>query len=96
MKKILFLLFITTIAFAVNPKSIHYSALGKYLVNENGQRTKIEGHPRMVCYRGSERLHGIFLKEEGSTIWLEVPTIPPSGEMWIVKIDKPICDIISE
>lgn len=91
MKKLLLLL-IPTIAFA-QPKSIHYSSLGDYLVDENGQRTTITGHPKMTCYRPHGVLHGTLDKVRGSTIWLKVPTIPPGGDLWYVEVPNPVCDL---
>ena len=76
--------------------AIHYSALGNYLVNQDGQRVTIQGHPQMICYRPHGTLHGTFLKADGATIWLRVPTIPPGGDVWEVKIAKPVCDIIGK
>lgn len=88
MKKFVLLLFITTMAFAVQPRSVHYSALGKYLVNENGNRTKIQGHPLIVCYQGSRTIRGKFLKEVNGVVYLM------SDYKTIIQIDKPVCDIL--
>jgi hypothetical protein len=80
----------------IQPKSIHYSENGNYLVDQDGKRTIIQGHPKMICYRGSRgqfSLQGIFLKAQGSTIWLRVPTIPAGGSDWNVEIERPICDL---
>lgn len=94
MKKFILLLFVTTLAFAVQPKSIHYSALGKYLVDQDGQRTKIEGHPRMTCYKKHGELQGVFQKARGSTIWIIADKWNGHGvDNWYVMIENPVCDL---
>lgn len=86
MRKIISLLFISTLVWA-NPTSIHYSAIGKYIVNENGQRVKIQGHPLMECYEGARIIRGKFVKEiEGKIYLLVTPKT-------FVCIDKPVCDL---
>jgi hypothetical protein len=85
MRKIIFLLFISTIAFA-QPKSIHFSSQGDYLVDENGKRTEIQGHPFMACYDGLLEYRGVFQKARGATIWL-------IGGSEYMKIEKPVCDL---
>lgn len=91
MKKLLLLL-LPTIAFA-QPKAIHYSSVGDYLVDENGHRTTITGHPTMTCYKKYGKLTGTLQKVRGMKIWLIVPTIPPGGDLWYVEIDDPVCDL---
>jgi len=81
----LLLILIPAICLA-QPHSVHYSALGNYLVDENGQRTTIVGHPSMTCYQGTKEVHGKFQKARGATIWLI------SGKKYI-EIKKPVCDI---
>ena len=88
-----YLTFLALLTALVNPQSIHYSSLGNYLVDENGQRTTIHGHPHMTCYRPNGELYGTFDKARGSTVWLKVPTIPPDGSLWYVKIPKAVCDL---
>ncbi len=86
MKKIIALLFISTLVWA-NPLSIHFSALGKYLVDQNGNKTKIQGHPLMECHEGSRIIKGKFVKEiEGKVYLLVTPKT-------FVCIEKPVCDL---
>jgi hypothetical protein len=86
MKKIIPLLFISTLAFA-NPTSIHFSSQGKYIVDQNGNRTKIVGQPVMICYEGRSAIKGIFFKEIQGKIYLL------TGPNTIIKIDRPVCDL---
>ena len=93
-KILFFILALPTLSLA-QAKSIHYSAIGDYLVDENGERTIIQGHPRMECHRKGNTLRGTFLFAEGATIWLQVPTVPPSDQPdWKVRISNPVCDIL--
>ena len=85
-KKLLFLILLPSLSFA-NPKSIHYSALGDYLVNESGNRTHITGHPWMICYQDNYILKGWFEGAKGATIFLQTD----GGNSHI--IDKPVCDV---
>jgi len=75
------------------PLSVHYSSNGNYLVDQNGQKAVIQGHPHMTCYRPHGELQGTFDKARGSTIWLKVPTIPAGGPLWYVEIKNPVCDL---
>ena len=84
MIKFIPLLFIPTLLFA-QPRSIHYSAVGNYLVDQDGKKTEITGHPRLVCHLDSHDVSGMFLKARGSIIWL-------IGDTYI-KIDQPVCEI---
>lgn len=85
MKKLLVLLVIT---------AIHYSALGNYLVNQDGKRVTIQGHPHMVCYRKHGELRGTFIKANGSTIWLKANWWNGNEiEDWNVEIKNPVCDL---
>lgn len=68
MKKLLLLL-IPAVAFA-QPKAVHYSALGNYLVDQDGNKTTIQGHPHMVCYTGTHEIRGKFQKARGSVVYL--------------------------
>jgi hypothetical protein len=86
MLKFISLLFISSFAFA-QPTSIHYSGLGDYLVDQDGNKTTIQGHPWMVCYQGSHILKGWFMSAEGATIFLRTD----GGNSHI--IEKPVCDI---
>jgi len=72
---------------AVVIASIHYSAFGNYLVNQNGKRVVILGNPEMICYCVEGERHGIFVKENGAVIWIK------SGTK-VIKIEKPVCDIL--
>lgn len=94
MKKFVLLLFLSTSCWA-NPKAIHYSSLGNYLVNENGQRTTITGHPRIICYRPENHtLEGTFQKAKGSTIWIIADKWDGRGlDNWHVEIPNPVCDL---
>lgn len=83
--KILFLLLLPAVVFA-QPKAIHYSALGDYLVDENGNKTTISGHPQMTCYQNNKEIRGLFQKARGAKIWLI------SGKKYI-EIAKPVCDL---
>ncbi len=80
------ILLLSSVCFA-QPKSIHYSALGKYLVDENGQRTQIIGHPLLACYKGPETIKGVFVKEIDGKIYLQI------GK-YFYKVNKPVCDLI--
>ena len=91
--RIIPLLFISSFAFA-QPTSIHYSGLGDYLVDQDGNKTTIQGHPEMTCYRPHGELHGTFQKAKGSTIWLIADRW--NGVIinnWEVKIPNPVCDL---
>ena len=88
MRKILFFLLISTVVFAIQPKSVHWSAFGKYLVDQDGNKTKIEGHPLMACYQGPRTIRGKFLKEIKGIIYLMI------DYKTIVQINKPVCDIL--
>ena len=85
---------IPTLSFG-QPKSIHYSAVGNYLVDENGNRTTIEGHPNITCYRPHGYVKGRFFKARGSTIWIQGTEwnkqhlIPPM----YIEIPNPVCDL---
>jgi hypothetical protein len=68
----------------VQPKSMHYSRQGKYLVDQDGQRTQIAGHPLLVCYKDSKIVRGVFVKEVNGTIYLKTGNL-----YW--KTDKPVC-----
>lgn len=68
--------------------SIHYSALGNYLVDQDGNRVVIQGHPQLVCHEGIGNIYGSFIKQNGSTIWL-------GNASRVVRIEKPICDVVS-
>jgi hypothetical protein len=85
MYKIISLLFISTFVFA-QPKSIHWSSQGNYLVDQDGNKTHIEGHPWMVCHQGLGDIEGQFQKEKGATIWL-------INASRYIEIDKPVCDL---
>lgn len=90
MKKIKFryllLLFVPSILFAGKPHYIHYSSIGNYLVNENGEKTIIEGNPMLICQISNDtKLAGIFIKQDGATIYVDANKI--------VKIEKPVCDV---
>ena len=69
-----------------NPISIHWSSQGNYLVDQNGQRTEIQGHPSIVCYAGLGNEYGIFQKFRGRTIWL-------INASRYIEIDYPVCDL---
>jgi hypothetical protein len=86
--KVVSLLFVAAMAFA-QPTSIHYSALGNYLVDQDGNKTEIQGHPKMTCYQGLGEIHGTFQKARGATIWL-------INASRYIEIEKPVCDIKSE
>jgi hypothetical protein len=86
--KVVSLLFVSVLAFA-QPTSIHYSALGNYLVDQDGDKTEIQGHPKMICYQGLDEIAGIFQKARGATIWL-------INASRYIEIEKPVCDIKSE
>lgn len=93
MKKIICLLFISSLSFA-NPISIHFSALGNYLVDQNGNRTAIKGHPSITCYRPHGELHGVFQKAIGSTIWIEADNWNGNKiDNWYVEIRNPVCNL---
>jgi hypothetical protein len=86
MIKTVSLLFITSLVLAINPKSIHYSGLGDYLVDQDGNKTTIQGNPWLVCHQGLGDLEGTFQKQKGATIWLKNASI-------VIEVAKPICDI---
>jgi len=92
--KKLLLLLIPTVVLA-QPTSIHYSDVGNYLVDENGKRTVIEGHPNLTCYRRHGYLKGKFFKQRGSIIWLQATEwnrqhlIPPM----YVEVPNPVCEV---
>jgi len=87
MKKIVALLFISTLVWA-NPTSIHWSVQGRYLVDQNGNRTHIEGHPLMECYQGIGTVKGYFIYEIDGSIYL---SLYDSGKT--VFINRPVCDL---
>jgi len=74
------------VATLANPISIHWSSQGDYLVDQNGKRTEIHGHPKMVCYSGLGEIRGTFQKSRGSKIWLINATR-------YIEIPKPVCDL---
>ena len=76
--------------------AFHFSALGNYLVDQDGKRVVPKGPLLVVCTQneGTMQLHGTLQKARGSKIWLIVPTIPPGGPDWYVEIDKPVCDVV--
>jgi hypothetical protein len=83
---------------AIIISSIHYSSSGNYLVNQDGIRVTIQGHPHMVCYHSNGEIKGLFEKAKGSTIWLINSRYDEqeTGELipnWEVKITKPVCDL---
>lgn len=90
-------LFLLALAVALsNPQSIHWSSQGDYLVDENGQRVTISGHPRMVCYeKGRVVAHGWFLRAKGATIWIRLPKGSMFQSDTIIRLDKPVCDLKS-
>lgn len=95
MNKIIFLLFAATTVLA-QPSSIHYSSLGDYLVDQDGNKTVVEGHPEIVCYRPHGEVHGMFQIAEGSTIWIIADRWNGNRlSNWYVKIPNPVCDIIT-
>lgn len=85
MIKIISLLLLSSFAFA-QPTSIHYSVFGKYIVDQDGKRTTISGHPHMVCHVGFDDVTGVFQKARGMTIWL-------IDETDYIKIDHPVCEV---
>ena len=85
MLKIISLLFISSFAFA-QPKSIHYSGLGNYLVDQDGNKTMIQGNPWMVCHQGLGDIEGRFQKQKGATIWLV-------NASRYIEIENPVCDL---
>ena len=93
MKSIIFLLFTSTFAFA-NPTAIHYSDVGNYLVDQEGNRTTIQGHPRIACYKNAGEVEGTFQKSKGSIIWLIADKWNGHGvDNWYVMIKYPVCDL---
>jgi hypothetical protein len=89
--KLNWMLLLPTIAFA-QPMSIHYSAQGNYLVDQDGNRTTIQGYPQMICHQERD-IDGTFFKADGAIIWLRVsPAFFLEGDD-IVKIEKPVCDL---
>ena len=75
--------------------AIHYSSLGNYLVDQDGNRVVIKGHPKMICYRPENHtLEGVFQKARGSTIWLIADKWDGRGlPDWYVEIKNPVCDL---
>ena len=88
-KKLFLFLLIPTVIFAKNPKSIHWSALGDYLVDQDGHRTHIEGHPWMRCYIGNIVLAGWFVREVHSKVILQ-------SKNQSILVDKPVCDVYGD
>lgn len=80
---------------AVILTAFHFSALGNYLVDQDGNRVTIKGHPEVICTQGegTNRIHGTLQKARGATIWIISPS-EGSGPDWYVEISKPVCDII--
>ncbi len=70
----------------IQPLSIHYSDVGNYLVDQDGKRTTIHGHPNMTCYTEDGEVHGKFQKARGRTIWLI------DGSDYI-QLKYPVCDL---
>lgn len=67
MKKLLLLLLPTIALASHHTVSFRYSALGDYLVNQDGERIVIQGHPKIVCFVGpEEQIHGRFVKSMDS------------------------------
>jgi hypothetical protein len=79
------LLFVSTFIFA-NPKSIHYSSQGDYLIDQSGNKTIIQGNPWMVCHQGIGDIEGRLQKQKGATIWL-------INASRYIEIEKPVCDL---
>jgi hypothetical protein len=80
---------------AVIITAIHYSAFGNYLVNQDGQRITIQGHPKMICFRPHGELRGTFQKARGSTIWIIADEWNGNKiNNWYVEIEKPVCEIL--
>ena len=71
-----------------NPHSIHWSSKGNYLVDENGNPTHIDGHPKLLCYQPRDVL-GRFVRADGSTIYLKV-------DSHRVELKKPVCDVLDD
>lgn len=87
-KKLLFLFLLPSLALA-NPKSIHWSALGNYLVDQDGHRTHIDGHPWLRCYKGQGVLEGWYQSARGSTILLQT-------KLYTILVDYPDCDVFED
>ena len=84
------LLLIPAIAVA-QPKSVHYSDLGKYLVDENGHQTRIQGHPWITCVEKDGTYSGIFQKEVDGVIYMKALTANGAYIYHVVK--WPACDL---
>lgn len=72
-----------------NPTAIHYAHLGDWLVDQDGHRTVIHGHPEMVCYGNFPEMHGRFVSAKGAQIILRTA----KGD---VLIHHPACDVLPE
>ena len=78
--------FLTVFILTTQPLSVHYSSHGDYLVDQNGEKVVIKGHPHMTCYAPEGEVRGVLQKVRGSTIWLI------SGKRY-VELKHPVCDL---
>jgi len=98
MKKLLLLLIPTVVLAAHHhTKSIRYSAIGNYLVNQDGERIVIQGHPHMICFVGrNEQINGKFVKtRDGLKIIYIRGWSKMSGnhKLHDFAIPNPVCDL---
>lgn len=75
--------------------AFHFSALGDYLVDQDGQRVVPKGGLQVICTQnqGTNRISGVLQKARGAKIWIVSPS-EGNGPDWYVEISKPICDVI--
>lgn len=69
--------------------AIHYSSLGDYLVDQDGHKVVIQGHPEMICHQGIGDIEGTFVEQHGDKIVLK-------NASRFVLIKYPVCDIIKK
>lgn len=73
--------------------AFHFSALGNYLVDQDGKRIrKSLADIDVICTtdEGMTRIAGIVQKNRGSKVWVI------SHEYGYVELDKPVCDVLNE
>ena len=75
--------------------AFHFSALGNYLVDQDGNKVVPKGGLEVICTQGegTNRISGTLQKSRGAKIWI-ISHIEGGGPDWYVEIDKPVCDVV--